>query len=32
MNIISRLVAKAFIPNPENKPFACHRVETLDEN
>lgn len=32
MNNISRLVAIHFIPNPENKPFACHKNETLDKN
>lgn len=29
---IHRLVAKHFIPNPNNLPFVCHKDETLDEN
>ncbi len=29
--LISRLVAKAFIPNPLNLPCACHKDETLDD-
>lgn len=32
MHIVSRLVAIHFIENPDNKPCACHRIETLDEN
>lgn len=30
--VVSRLVAQAFIPNPDNLPCACHIKEDLDEN
>ena len=30
--LVHRLVAKAFIPNPNNLPIVCHKDETLDEN
>lgn len=30
--IVSRLVAKYFIPNPDNLPWALHKDETLDED
>ena len=30
--MVSVLVAKAFIPNPDNLPIACHIKEDLDEN
>lgn len=30
--LVHRLVAIAFIPNPDNLPCVCHKNETLDEN